>query len=426
MKKIIIVGIAFLSFTLQTFAQDTNRKNEFALDVQNRSRAEYRHGALFPRSEGDVASSFINNRARMSMLYKRDSMMIKFSAQHVGVWGQDPSIDKNGRFALNEAWARLNLTTNLFAQIGRQPLAYDDERILGGLDWNVAGRYHDALKLGFESGSHKVHAVLAFNQNDEKLIGGTYYDVSSTGLYKNMQMLWYNYSPIQSPFQGSLILINLGQEGGDAAKKQSDTRYLQTVGTNFTYKKGDLKLNGSFYYQTGKDKTDRAVSAYMASVQTNYQYTSTVKFNLGLDYLSGSKATDSQNKAFNPLYGSHHMYYGSMDYFYASPFLTPYNPGLVDINVGVGATIHPKIAMSLQYHYFATGVKLDAAKRTLGSEVDYQLSYKVMRDVNLLAGYSFMLGTSTMDKVKGGNYHSWQDWGWLSLTISPRIFFSRW
>ena len=83
------------------------------------------------------------------MDYKRSDLELKMSAQHVGVWGQDPQIEKNGRFMLNEAWAKLNFGEGFFAQLGRQSLIYDDERILGGLDWNVAGRYHDALKLGY-------------------------------------------------------------------------------------------------------------------------------------------------------------------------------------------------------------------------------------------------------------------------------------
>lgn len=60
-------------------------------------------------------------------------------------------------------------------QLGRQSLVYDDERILGGLDWNVAGRYHDALKIGFRKNGHQFHGIFAFNQNDENVIGGTFY-----------------------------------------------------------------------------------------------------------------------------------------------------------------------------------------------------------------------------------------------------------
>ena len=129
------------------YTQTTEKENEFSMSMQIRPRAEYRNGALVPRNEGQKAASFINNRARLSLDYKRSDLEIKMSAQHVGVWGQDPQIDKNGRFILNEAWAKLDFGKGFFAQLGRQTLIYDDERILGGLDWNVAGRYHDALKL---------------------------------------------------------------------------------------------------------------------------------------------------------------------------------------------------------------------------------------------------------------------------------------
>ena len=83
--------------------------------------------------EGEEPAGFINNRARLSMEYKRSDLQMKISAQHVGVWGQDPQIDKNGRFIMNEAWAKLNFGKNFFAQLGRQTLSYDDERILA--DW---------------------------------------------------------------------------------------------------------------------------------------------------------------------------------------------------------------------------------------------------------------------------------------------------
>ena len=184
------------------YTQTTEKENEFSMSMQIRPRAEYRNGALFPRLEGQEAASFINNRARLSMDYKRSDLEIKMSAQHVGVWGQDPQIDKNGRFILNEAWAKLDFGKGFFAQLGRQTLSYDDERILGGLDWNVAGRYHDALKLGYANKKNEVHVILAFNQNDEKTAGGTYYysDAATGQPYKNMQTVWYHYKADKVPF----------------------------------------------------------------------------------------------------------------------------------------------------------------------------------------------------------------------------------
>lgn len=166
MKKLmyILSGLVLWSSGMVHAEEKENteaKENTFSMNIQIRPRAEYRNGVLFPRNKGDEATGFINNRARLSMNYERDNLSIGLSAQHVGVWGQDPQIDKNGRFILNEAWAQLDFGHGLFAKLGRQSLVYDDERILGALDWNVAGRYHDALKLGYQNAENQLHLILA-------------------------------------------------------------------------------------------------------------------------------------------------------------------------------------------------------------------------------------------------------------------------
>ena len=85
--------------------------------------------------------------------------------------------------------------------------------------------------------------------------------------------------------------------------------------------------------------------------------------------------------------------------------------------------------MSPNYHHFSTtyDVTVEGDEgRSLGSEFDLQVDYTVMKDVKLTVGYSTMLGTKYMDVVKGGNHDAWQDWGWVSLNINPRIFFAKW
>lgn len=418
-----IIGLLCLSGMLQ--AQDTKQENRFSMSAQIRPRAEYRNGSLVPRDEGDKSVIFINNRARLSMEYVRKDLMLKISAQHVGVWGEDPQIDKNGRFIMNEAWARLNFGKGFFAQLGRQTLSYDDERILGGLDWNVAGRYHDALKLGYESKAHRLHLILAFNQNEEKTIGGTYYKAGGQP-YKNMQAVWYHCQIPQIPFGTSLLFLNLGWEMGNADTEDACTRYMQTLGTYLTANPEHWKMNAAFYYQTGKDKSDREVSAYMASLRIAYFFSKTWDLWLGSDYLSGNKEEGGKFKAFDPLYGTHHKFYGAMDYFYASAFQGKYAPGLWDNYFGIAYKACSKVNMQLNYHYFATAVKLTDLHKKLGSEVDYQLDCTLMKDVKLSVGYSFMAGTRTMDTIKGGNHKSWQDWGWVSLNINPQILFVKW
>lgn len=423
MKPTSIIAFGLLFCSLPICAQDG--KNEFTIDAQLRERAEYRNGVLSPRQEGELPAFFINSRARFSLGYQRERLQMKLSAQHVGVWGQDPQIDKNGRFILNEAWAKLDLGKGVFAQLGRQPLVYDDERLLGSLDWNVAGRFHDALKVGYENGLHRMHLVLAFNQNDEKPLG-TYYAPGGQP-YKTMQTLWYN-GKWATNFNASLLFINLGLEMGTPAvgteKVRGKTTYVQTVGTYLTYTPGAWTLNGSAYYQFGK-KGEQNVSAYMLGVKAGYKINSQWSVSVLTDYLSGDPESDKVT-TFDPLYGTHHKFYGGMDYFYASA----YNKGLWDKQLSADFKPTARWALSLNYHHFSTTYDVKTKEglegRNLGSEIDFQVDYVLMKDVKLTAGYSTLLGTKYMDVVKGGDHSVWQDWGWLSVNINPRILFTKW
>jgi hypothetical protein len=427
MKKRLLISIGLLCCS-PCFAQEEAKENIYSLAAQLRPRAEYRNGAQSPHGAKDEATGFINNRSRLTMAFQRDRLALGISAQHVGVWGQDPAVDKDGRLGINEAWASFNLGKGFFAKLGRQDLMYDDDRLLGGLDWNVAGRFHDGLKLGYESPVNKLHLITAFNQNEEKTSGGTYYAPGGQA-YKNMQTVWYQHI-VNKQFNASFILINLGREGGNAEEKLSNTKYLQTVGANLSYKPGDFSLYGTFYYQTGKTVTNRSVSAFMWALNAAWQADPAWRFVLASDYLSGSEAGSAQYKAFDPLYGTHHKFYGTMDYFYASNFVNELTPGLWDNQAGVTLKASPSVSLLLNYHYFLTTTDVYVANKKqakgLGSEIDFQINWSIMKDVTLSAGYSTMFCTRAMKAVKGGEPDNWQDWGWLSVNINPKVLITKW
>ena len=411
-KQLTTIAMALL--TLTAVAQE---ENQFTVDAQLRTRGEYNNGASTPRNEGQLPATFVNNRARLSFGYQRgDNLELKFSAQHTGIWGQDDMNAKDGQASINEAWAKLKFGDGFFAQIGRQQLVYDDERILGGLDWHVSGNWHDALRLGYEAGEHKVHAILAFNQATANN-RGNYYDGPMP--YKAMQTLWYHYQTSKTPLGISLIVMNLGREAGEAGNGK--TKYMQTLGTDISYKPSDFDIHGAFYYQMGKNGADTKVSAWMASAKVGYKIDPVWGVNVGYDYRSGNDGEGDKDKAFDQLFGTHHKFYGFMDYFLRTVPL-----GLQDVQAGITAKVSKKTNLLLNYHYFSTAQKAANDKKGLGHEIDLQVTTTLMKNVTLMAGYSTMFGTETMDIVKGGNHKSWQDWAWVTLNINPRIFSTKW
>ena len=154
---------------------------------------------------------------------------------------------------------------------------------------------------------------------------------------------------------------------------------------------------------------------------------------VGYDYLSGDDypyvrpkgligmAHHEKIKYFNPVYGSHHKFYGMMDFFYVQAFSDSFSPGLQ--NLYAGASYSPLKGLNLRaaYHYLATTTNLRNAGRTLGHDIDIEASYRIIKDVNLALGFSFMAGTETMEKLKRADTDSNMKWAWFSLVVSPHI-----
>ncbi len=416
--------------SLMAQSDKSEKENNLSVSLQLRPRAEYRHGALIPRSSGTDAASYINNRTRLSIDFNSSNLSMGFSVQQVGVWGDVPQVNLNNvNIQLKESWAQLKSNNGAFIKFGRQVLSYDDERILGGLDWNMSGRSHDAVKFGLEKGGNRLHAILAYNQNKENIIGNFYAPGGQP--YKTLQALYYQFSD-NKKFIPSLLFMNIGVQAGTALAPKLYN--MQTLGTHLILNptKG-FNITGTAYYQMGKNPADLSISAYMLALKVGYDFTKQWGMAIGSDYLSGQSngATDGKYRAFNPLYGTHHKFYGTMDYFFVSPFAAGFNPGLWDNYLSISYKPSSKYQISAAYHYFSiTSDNKNAAniimKRGLGSEVDLQLDWNIMKDVKLTGGYSFAIGTSTMDVVKGGDHKLWQDWGWLSIIVNPKIFSTKW
>ena len=399
--------------------------NTFYVDGQVRARGEYNHGAITPRELNDDAAVFFNERARITMGYERQNLQLRASVQHTGVWGQDAMNDRNGRVAMNEAWAKGYTNNGLFLQVGRQVLSYDDERILGASDWNVAGNSHDALRMGYESTNHTVHLFGALNQTAENDRAGNYIGPMP---YKNMEGLWYHFQARRIPFGLSVLLMDVGVERTRLGEATGDVKYFSLAGTHLTYKVSDFNFAASFYFETGTEAMSRKdISAYMASGRAAYNGDIVGGF-LGYDYLSGNNGRNTNQHAFNPLYGTNHKFYGAMDYFTGTVNCGLQDPhGGIFVNLGrKRADVGRPVTISGTYHYFLTGEKYGDYDWTIGHEADFQVTARLLRDFTITAGYSFMLGTKTFELLKGGNSDIWQDWGYLTFSFTPRLFKLNW
>ena len=437
----LIAVVSFLMVSGSSGAQSDSTNNQLGFSMNLLTHGEACGGGL-PRSGGgseEDKSRFIVGRVRLNVDYQRSGLQAHAVIQNSAIWG----MKGNNALTLYEGWVKMTAKNGLFAQMGRIALAYDDERIIGPNDFAMAASSHDVLRLGYEGHGHKAHAILAYNQNGANYYNSTYYD-GGAQLYKTMQTVWYHYDVPKLPLGASLLFMNIGQQAGIQGDEYNppSTEYQQMYGGYINFHPKHLTLEGSYYRQTGKVVNDikfaEPIKAWMASAKATIKPTDGYGFVLGYDYLSGDDYVPvvyggafglpyhETEGGFAPLYGSRTKFYGIMDYFYESAYTQGFTPGLQNAYLGISGKPVSQLSCSATYHYLATATELSGLDSTLGHSIALQASYKFSKDIALIAGYTQMMGTETMDRLKQGSSSKRARWGWFSLVVSPTLFMTKW
>lgn len=397
---------------------------EFKTDIQIRPRYEYTNGfgtLITPTTEH---TSFIGNRSRINLNYTDGSKLsVKLSLQNISTWGDVSTTtlsSKNGVAAF-EAYAEYKFAEKWSTKLGRQALSYDNQRIIGGLDWATQGRSFDAALIKYKGATSQLDLGFALNANSEaKVAAATPY---ATDIFKDMQYAWYHSNIKKLNF--SLLAMNVGREFLKTPT-EIGLNYFQTFGTYAKYEGTKLVVDYSLYGQTGKIGNN-TVSAWEAAVNLGYAFTPKFKATLGYEFLSGKdqNSTSTVVKSFAPLFGTNHAFNGFMDYFYVGNHAN--SVGLNDLTLKLDFPIK-KVNLSIAPHLFSApnkivsgGVEQDSY---LGTEIDVTAVYKVYKDITLIAGYSQMFASDSMVVLKGGTglNDATNNWAYLMVNINPQVF----
>lgn len=420
-KKIILLSGVVIAFYIQAIGQIT-------FTPQYMGRGEYRHGYQSLADTNQNSASFVSQRARLTGEYKTDKYKIVLGVQDIRTWGSvaNLAIDSKGLLSISEAYAELTPNKKIAARFGRQILSYDDDRIIGSLDWSMQSRRHDLALFKYTDSTLSIHVGAAYNQNNEQT-KTTGYTVA--GNYKTFQYLWAN--KLINKTNLSFLFLNNGYQYGKTntnGTKDSMTVFSQTAGLRGTYK-GE-KLSGLIYgyYQFGKDAANKDLNAYCASAEVSYAITKDFSATIGAEILSGTSQTDTANKtnnSFNPFYGTNHRYNGYMDYFYVGNHIN--SVGLIDGYFKLNYS-YKSLMLGLNTHLFNAAANIMDKNVTtsitslpsiLGTELDFTMSYKLTDEVAFQGGYSQIFGTSSMVMLKGGSSSETNNWAYVMLIIRP-------
>jgi hypothetical protein len=422
---------------------------QMSLSAQVRTRSEFRDGQSAPLPIGAKPAFFTSQRTRLSFGYNAYRLKIGVTAQDVRVWGQDVSTinrtttqDLNG-LMLHEAWAELLLTDTsvknkaMRLKIGRQELVYDDQRLLGNLDWLQQGRRHDAALLKYEADGYVLHLGAAFNQNKELQAGTIYnntppgnYTASTNGgsMYKSMAFL-YAGKKLKNGSASFLFLNDVfssyHNDPVTAAKTYDSTTWSRaTTGLYFTNAFNKLAITASAYYQFGHNATGQKISGELLSLAAQYAFSKKFSAGAGVDDYSGGTSGTTSN-AFDPLYGTPHKFAGLIDYFYAASGFG--KNGLVDYYFKSKYKASDKFTLVADLHQFNSASEVSGfSAKNLGQEIDLVGSYALTKQIGFEAGYAryFTTPLLTSPSVKNvPNAKPQANWAYLMINVKPEFLF---
>ena len=418
-KQYVILGLMAL---MVQFAQA-----QFTLEGEFRPRTEYRNGFGSLIADDADAGFGISTRARLKAGYKTEAYKFFLSMQDVMVWGENRQIlpyDQNNSFAIFQAWAEIALGEGFSTKIGRQVLSYDDQRILGGLDWAQQGRNHDAALLKYKKDKFTLDFALAFNQDYSNPTGfvsaGTGYNTTGFFSYKTMQMLYLKQA--WTNLTGSFLVLNNGFQEFDTSSNPDGLSNLQTIGTHLNYKKGSFGAALNAFIQTGKRQGEVDVKgAHLLGLDLTYKASEKVGLGAGIEIISGNDGDAGETGAFFPLYGTNHKFNGFMDYFYVGNHAN--SIGLVDIHVSANFKLNETSSLLVKALNFSGEQELASGEKSLGTEIDLVYKKK-FKGYALVAGYSQMFASDGMYELKGVSESlaaSSQNWGWVMLVLKPKF-----
>lgn len=414
---------------------------KICLDFEERFRWEIRDNNFDFNDDVNALTddNWFLQRARVGILYKpTDWLRIYAQGQDSREINSDRpdfpnqlGAEGDDSFDLRQGWVEFGNPKEfpLTVKIGRQILAYGDERLIGPSDWSNFSRTFDAVRFRWEVNTWSLDAFAAsvavpergsYNQSD--FANGNENDREQvfSGLYFSTKAI-----PIQTI---DLYVLHLHENNSPryASNPRGDTNFL-TIGARVKSKPGafapqqdealakdgktmvspapprpvGFDYDAEFAYQTGNVR-GMDLNAFAVHGGIGYTFDAAWLPRVGLAYNYGTgddDPTDSNIQTFQNLFPTNHKFYGQMDLFSWQ--------NMHDLEFSVRAQPLKSVTLKAEYHAFwlettedvwyrangATAVRpLNAAARNagnyVGSEVDFLVQWNVTKNLQLEGGYS--------------------------------------
>ena len=371
-----------------TLAQE-KASEEDRITLQVRPRSEWRDGYKRLRQPGEAGELLTMQRTRLTWHHGTEKWEVRLGFQDVRTFGDMAGNTPGyGAFAATESWGAWKPNANTRITAGRQRIAFDNERIVGAVNWSQYGRFLDGLRWDQTTAIGTTTAALTWD--------------TPAGLTRIMGYHVY------SSERHRLSFLYFDQKNS-----LDPTASVVTAGATWT---GKSKIEGLSWVVEGyaQEEANGQPVSYMGVAELHYKSKVSGKALLALDWLEG----DARGRAFHPFLGTNHRHYGWMDQFYVG---IPAN-GMTDARMHWSRPFGKaawNAKWDVRYHRFYSP-SFDAL---YANEVDAVLVLNPTKFVKASFGWSVMSATESMytSQNRTAIDQGWQQWGWIALNFSPSI-----
>jgi hypothetical protein len=417
MKKTVALFIVLILISSISFPQQ-ELGGEWKLNGQIQLRTEL-DGRDFSNSTHPLSFASMRTRLGVEKSFK-DLVSLFVQFQDSRVFGEEPNtLTAIDNIDLHQGFLKLNKLFDWDWQIqaGRFEVAYGTERFFGAVGWHYVGRSFDGVRFTILPESWKLDLFgLTLYESTEYIGNATpliYPNLSELsrrysvyGFYKNFYLDDRNNFDLLGYYEA-----NHQRTAGGA--KISD---MFTIAASHYGKYGMFKTTFEGAYQFGRYIESRNISAYLISLNLNYQ-TRLVDLGIGADILSGDTPNSLDKKnSFEATFGTNHKFYGYMDYFINIPRNTNFI-GLHDFYLtGNFSPENSKWNFDAKLHHFMSNKSSAADENVFGQELDLTVKYQLIKGTALSWGGSLFFPGELMKSYFGNEDVAY--WTYLMITAN--------
>ncbi|MFZ5476707.1 MAG: alginate export family protein [Myxococcota bacterium] len=340
--------------------------------------------------DGSDPAMGVNQRTRLGgVVSVGPNVAAEVVLQDVRVWGEEAHTLTDysaGGVDVHAAAVRWTPSKAFGLTVGRQGLAFHEERLVGQVDWAPQGRHFDAARVSL------AHDALSAD------VAGAVLAEPDTGLWPDDAFAIVargGWSPRPAVVADALYVYDADEAIGRV--RHTGGLYAKGGGELFSG-----RVEG--YFQGGTVGSG-AIAAHMIGVSGTLTPKSKLqpKITLWFDRLSGdADLADTDVTTFDTLFQTGHKFYGRMDLFYPTP-ADATGRGLHDAALKLQAAPVADGQVNLDVHVFLAAAGTDGH---LGEEVDLWWTQTYGKHLRLVAGAAAFLPGDGSDP---------STFGWLEL-----------